>query len=277
MWNLAKIIKATAIVCDRNRSDHYSYEETTEAIQELNTQMAIPSVFRLRKKFVMDHERGIDIALSRKDKHFDYQAEKIIPVITNQSYMESLPVNTVGASYGHLIKQWSFFDLWERRLTEDSKASDTIPNPLMAAIWTNISRHIFISHDFWHVMARYDTSRLGEACIMGITHTAIKTTGAWYIAHAIAAKMCWEYKSILPWKAVRESIRIGNAINRDFWDLNPLEIIEEDVEKTREKYNVGVCEEFIRFNNTFKEEFRNDNVHPEYNDPKTQKLVAQEI
>ena len=72
MWNLAKIIKATAIVCDRNRTDHYSYEETTEAIKELNTQMVLPSVFRLRKKFVMDHERGIDIALARKDKHFDY-------------------------------------------------------------------------------------------------------------------------------------------------------------------------------------------------------------
>lgn len=279
MWNPFKIFKATKIVCARGGTDHYTYQETTNAMQEINGQMMFPSNIRLRKQFVLSHERGIDVALGRADKDADYQSREIIPRITNQEFMESLPKNTVGASYGHLIKQWSFFELWERRLTETQAAmpANQFGKDWVRFVWGNVSRHIFLSHDFWHVMFRYDTSRLGEACIMAITHSAIKHTGPWWISHAIAAKMSWERKSLLPWKAVREAVKLGNAVRRDFWYLNPLEVIEQDVEQAREAYNIGVCEAFIKYNNTFKEEFRNDSVHPEYNDWKIEKLVAQEI
>jgi hypothetical protein len=67
-------------------------------------------------------------------------------------------------------------------------------------------------------------------------------------------------------RVLREAYRIANAVDQDFWFLNPLEIIDMDIQEARDKYNIGAPVEYVRFSADNKENFRFDQIHPEYND-----------
>lgn len=268
MWNIFKIARLSAVMWNRDETqNHYDDDlAAADVATQLYGEMLFPSnlitVFKFRRT-----ERGRDILWGRKDKAKDYQVNEILPKITNKRHMDTYAPNTVGGHYHHLIRQWSFEELWNRRFSPigDGWASE---------VRSNVSRHMFLSHDFWHVLFRYDTSQLGEACIQGVTHVMTGHIGPWYASHLMALKVSWKYKSMKPLRALRESLRLAKATKEEFWYLNPLEIIGEDVEVARSKYNIGSPDIFLSWAVSHEDVYPMDCIHPEYSDVQQNKAMA---
>lgn len=277
MWNPFKIYKLTKVIWRRGENyNHYDEDmdiAAADVAREINSQMLFPSNLLLVSK-LRSTPRGRDVMWGRKDKSLEYQYEKILPVITNKEIMSKYAPNTVGGHYQHLIQQWSFDELWDKRFQQDREDGFI---GFIDEVRSNVSRHIFLAHDFMHVLFRYDTSQLGEACIQAVQYVMSRHTGAWYLAHVMALKNCYKYKSWEPMRIVREAIRNARKVRDEFWYLNPLEIIDMDVDEAREKYNIAVPVRFLKFAINNKESFRLDSIHPEYNDVKVRFAAASEI
>ena len=277
MWNPIKIYKLTKVIWKRGE-DYNHYDEdldiaAADVAREINSQMLFPSNLLVVTK-LRSTPRGRDVMWGRNDKSIQYQYEKILPVITNKEIMEKYAPNTVGGHYQHLIKQWSFDELWDRRFQQD------VNNGFQGwidEVRSNISRHIFLAHDFMHVLFRYDTSQLGEACVQELQYVMSRHWGARYLSHVMALKNCYKYKSWEPFRIVREAHKIANGVKDEFWYLNPLEILDMDVDDVRKKYNIGVPVKFLKFAMQNRESFRLDSIHPEYNDVKLNFATAQSI
>lgn len=275
MWNPIKIYKLSKIIWKRGENyNHYDEDmdlTAADVAREINSQMLFPSnllvVSKLRKT-----PRGRDVLWGRNDKSIEYQYEKILPVITNKEVMDKYAPNTVGGHYHHLIKQWSFDELWDRRFQQDVDEGFI---GWIDEVRSNISRHIFLCHDFMHVLFRYDTTQIGESCIQGVQYVMSRHWGAWYLAHVMALKNCYKYKTWEPLRIVREAIRNAKKVKLEFWYLNPLEILGEDVEETRNKYNIESPTKFLKFAAKHRESFRFDSIHPEYNDVKIKSTIAE--
>ena len=277
MWNPFKIYKLTKIMWNREENyNHYDDNVSVAAADvavQLNSQMLFPSNLFIVAKFRAT-PRGRDILWGRNDKSVQYQQEKILPVITNKNVMDTYTPNTVGGHYHHLIKQWSFSELWDRRFHREDE------NGFFGwahEVRSNVSRHVFLSHDFQHVLFRYDTSQLGEACIQAVTHVMTRHIGPLYASYIMALKVCYKYKSWEPLHILREAYKLAKQARDDFWYLNPLEIIDLDIDEARKKYNIGMPVKFLKFAMQNRESFRLDSIHPEYNDVKLNFATAQSI
>ena len=261
MWNPIKIAKLTKAMWlkaeDKDSSDIIA---AASIARDMNTQMEFPSNIKTLRTFRAT-PRGRDIMWGRKDKTKEFQLNNIIPVITNQQTMESFTPNTVGGHYNYLIKQWSFQELWDKRFEEPE-----FPTAIQD-IRGNIARHVFLAHDFQHIMFRYDTSRLGEACIQAVTSVMIGGhVGPKYLSYVMASRVAWDHKSIEPFRVLREAYKLARAADRSFFEINPLEIIELDIQEARDKYNIGTAVKFYDYVSKHREDFRLDSIHPEYND-----------
>ena len=265
MWNPIKIYRLSKAILDRGYGDtlqHYD-EGDAQASQtvELYGEMLFPFVFytgwTLRRT-----EAGRNILNGVRDKSEEHQLKHYIPKMCDGEYLDSLAPNTVGAHYKHLINQWSFQELYDKRFS--SMPQDSWVQKRRA----NFSRHIFLSHDFWHCIFRYDTSPMGEACIQAITHQYSKHPGPWYMSYLLAYK---HFKITSSWdafKVIREAHRIGKAASRDLYDMSFDALLEMDIQEVRERFNVQAPTEFYRFAADWPEGFRFDCIHPEYNDTK---------
>lgn len=275
MWNPIKIFKLTKIMWNRGENyNHYDDDmdiAAADVAREINSQMLFPSNLLVVSKF-RKTPRGRDILWGRNDKSIDYQYENILPVITDKKVMNKYAPNTVGGHYHYLIKQWSFGELWDRRFQQENG------NGFFGwadEVRSNVSRHVFLSHDFQHVLFRYDTTQLGEACIQAVTHAMTRHIGPWYAAHVMALKVCYKYKSWEPLRILREAMSNAKKVKDEFWYINPLEIIDIDVEEARKKYNIAAPTRFLKFVAKHKESFRLDSIHPEYNDVKLKNAIAE--
>ena len=259
MWNPVKIFKLTRVLWKRGAGyDNTSLQAAATVAVELNGQFEFPSNIKLVTHY-RKTEKGRDILWGRRNYSKEHQRDVIIPRITDQETMEAMTPNTVGGHYQHLIKNWSFSELWDKRFA-------MVDDNWRHEVRSNISRHVFLCHDFQHILFRYDTSQMGEACIQAVTHTMTKHFGPKYASYMIALRLCQQYKSWQPMRVLREAYRIANAVDQDFWFLNPLEIIDMDIQEARDKYNIGAPVEYVRFSTDNKENFRFDQIHPEYND-----------
>jgi len=261
MYNIFKIYKLSKIIWNREEMyNHYQEEGITAAdvAVQLNSEFEFPSNI----KTVMHYRstlRGRDVMWGRKDKSLEYQQEVIIPKLADLDSLKALGPNTVGGHYHHLIKKWSFEELWNRRF---QASTDTFA----AEVRSNISRHIFLCHDFQHVLFRYDTTQMGEACVQAITHVMCKHFGPYYAGMMITLRQCYKYKSLEPLRIYQEALRLAREVNEEFWYVNPLEVIELDVQEARQKYNIGTPWRYLRFVKEHRDDFRLDSIHPEYND-----------
>jgi len=267
MWNPIKIAKLTKAMWQKGENqDADDLISAASIARDMNTQMEFPSNIKTLRTFRAT-PRGRDIMWGRKDKTREFQLNNIIPVITNQKTMETFSPNTVGGHYNHLIKQWSFQELWDKRFEEPE-----VPTAIQD-IRGNLARHVFLAHDFQHIMFRYDTSRLGEACIQAVTSIMIGGhIGPKYLSYVMAARVAWDHKSMEPFKVLREAYKLAKAVDRSFFEINPLEIIELDIEEARNKFNIGIPVEYLKFASKHKEDFRFDQIHPEYSDRAVQEV-----
>lgn len=265
MWNPIKIHKFSKQLLNRGRDvNHYDEapdgDDGDKAIVSLYSEMMIPSIF-VFGRVLRSSEAGRKILFATGDKSEDHLLKEYIPKITDGEYLDSLSPNTVGAHYKHLINKWSFQELYESRFKAMPNAS------FIDKRRANVARHIFLAHDFWHVLFRYDTSPLGEACIQAVTGVYSKLSGPTYLAYLIAYK---EYRITGSWdafKVVTEARALAKKTSKEFYNLSFDELLELDVEVVRGRYNIGAPTKFYNYAKEYPRDFRFDCIHPEYNDP----------
>ena len=293
MWNLIKIGQITKRIWDQKDPKNH-YEDTYERLSDvvhLYGEMLFPFNIITMKKF-KKHEKGLQLALGRDRYSKEWQETVLVPEMLNTEYLKSLPANTVGAHYQHLLGQWSFEELYEGRFKEDTQAGKLKPwvQNFMSRIVglkhidpdingdiirANISRHIFLAHDFWHIIFRYNTDVMGEACIQAVTCSFIKHAAPWYLAHVIALRESYKYRTWQPWKAVRECRKMLKEVDEEFYYLDFKDLLESDVQELRDKYNIQFPKEYWKLQSALpKQATRRDAIHPEYNDVDASKAMG---
>jgi ubiquinone biosynthesis protein Coq4 len=263
MWNPVKIYNLSKKIMARGRDDHHYDADDSQAndLIELYGEMVFPAIF-ITGQILRRTEGGKNILYGLEDKSEDHQLNVYIPKITDGKYLDSLAPNTVGAHYKHLINQWSFEELYNDRFQSMPKGT------FIEKRRANFSRHMFLAHDFWHCIFRYDTSPLGEACIQALTHQFSLNTGPWYMSYLMAFREKRETGTWEAFKVIREAHRLGKQAKRAFYTQNYDNLLEMDIEQVRKEYNIGAPVEFYKYAEKYPSNFRFDSIHPEYNDTK---------
>ena len=287
MWNLFKIAKYSYAIYKMDDADG-DYDYRVKSIIELYGQVLFPSNVFLSKK-LRKTENGNAILDGTGYYSKEWQESTYIPMLNDKKFLNKFKPNTVGAHYAFLIQHWSLEELYNRRFSEEREDVTKMPSffvNLMRKILrrksnpdaarANIARHIFLSHDFWHVLFRYDTSPLGEACIQAVTHQYLRLTGPWMLSYLVGLRESVRSKSLEPLKIIREAHRLGRAVPQEFFEMNCIDMLDADVEETRKKYNIGAPIKFLKFMKENPKKAHNDCIHPEYNDPAF-RLVAEAI
>ena len=73
---------------------------------------------------------------------------------------------------------------------------------------------MFLTHDLWHILFRYDTTLFGEGLIQQITFRAIGVVPVAYVAFIVTCKVAWRTKSLLPFKVLREADKLAKRANK---------------------------------------------------------------
>jgi ubiquinone biosynthesis protein Coq4 len=272
MWNPITLAKLTYAMWNKDHkldTDHEGEMNAGDIAVAINTVMEFPSNLKVVLK-LRQTEKGRDILWGRKDKSEDYQRTVVIPTLTDISMMSKLAPNTIGGHYKHLVNQWSFTELWEKRFSSTTIGSNgaRIESNWRDEVRSNISRHVFLCHDFQHVLFRYDTTRMGEMCIQAVTAAMLGHWGPRYTSTVIALKLCYDFKSWEPMRIRKEAFKLATSADASLWLVNPLDMLNKDVEEGRAEFNIGFPTRFAKFVKLHKENFRLDNIHPEYNDVK---------
>lgn len=287
MWNLFKIAKYAYGIYKMD-DDTGNYDGRVKNIVELYGQVLFPSnVFLARK--LRKTENGNAILDGTGFYSKEWQEKEYIPLLNDKKFLSKLKPNTVGAHYAFLIQHWSLEELYSRRFTEErndvTKMSSFFVKRVRKALGqninpdtvrSNIARHLFLSHDFWHVLFRYDTSPLGEACIQAVTHQYLRLTGPWMMSYIVGLRESVRARSLEPLKIIREAHRLGAAVPQALFETNCLDMLDADIEETRKKYNIGAPIRFLKYLKNNPKKAHNDCIHPEYNDPAL-RLVAEAV
>jgi ubiquinone biosynthesis protein Coq4 len=288
MWNPYKILKHSYKIFDMKEDTGADYDINVKHLVELYSEVLFPSnIFLVRKLRKTQNGRNILDGVGYYSK--EWQEDTYVPMLSDKEFLNKLKPNTIGAHYAYLLSRWSLQELYERRFTNDREDLAKIPTfitKLMRKILKdrlnpdevreNIARHIFLSHDFWHVLFRYDTSPLGEACVQAITHQYLRLTGPWYLSYLVALRESVKDRSLKPFAIIREAHKLGKAAKQDLYELNYLDALDADIETTRKKYNIGAPVKFMKYMIVNPRKAHNDCIHPEYNDP-ILRLVAEPI
>ena len=179
-WNLVKMYQSTKHLLTTYGEgndlepmvDDLTGESRIDHVVSLYREMNIPfgPMMMLKNRV---SENGRNIIWGRKWNDREYVEKKVIPTLMNYEYLKSLPANTVGAHYYHLIKDYGIEKLYNQRFKKEERREnskfDNVYNSFSDDIRENASRHLLLSHDIWHVLFRYDTTPMGEAMIQTIT------------------------------------------------------------------------------------------------------------
>ena len=288
MWNLYKILKHSYKIFEMKEDTGADYDINVKHLVELYSEVLFPSnVFLVRKLRKTKNGRSILDGTECYSK--EWQEETYIPLLSDKEFTSKFAPNTVGAHYAYLLSRWSLQELYERRFTNDREDLTKIPSVITKVmrkilkdrlnpdeVRANIARHIFLSHDFWHVLFRYDTSPLGEACIQAVTHQYLRLTGPWYMSYLVGFRESVKDRSFKPLAIIREAHKLGKAAKQDLYELNYLDVLASDIENTRKSYNIGAPVKFMKYMIENPRKAHNDCIHPEYNDPML-RMVAEPI
>ena len=268
MWNIRKIYKYSKDVFEDNHNldkleDDFG-NARLNAYQGLIRQMTFPFglgvLFEHRKK----EKRPVLFGGSWNDE--TYVKEKVLPKLSDREWLQSLPPNTVGAHLGNLLKDWSLEELYDKRFLIGEKTR-TAAGSKGNKLWSNLSSHMFLTHDIWHVLFRYDTTLFGEGLIQQITFRAIGMVPVAYISFIVTCKVAWRTKSLMPFKVLREADKLAKRANKKLLVANsPLYFLEQDIDEVRKKFDIGVPVEYIKWTQKYPNYYRGDTIHPEYAD-----------
>ena len=205
-------------------------------------------------------KKGRDVCWGRKHNDPDYIESTVIPKLMNFNYLKSLPVNTIGAGYYRIVKEYGIEDLYNQRFSqEEANKFKGAYSSFAEEIRANCSRHILLTHDNWHILTGYNTDTLGEALLQTITAKCFNLYQAHLVGFFGMLKVVKETKSWLPLKAWLECLRLAKQIDNSFVYYGPLEFIEEDVNKLRKKFNIKEPKIYNEYYQKYKLELSNIN------------------
>jgi len=271
MWNLKKIFKTTHYLMttygeeglgtaeNADFNGQHRLDHIVNMYREMNIPFG-PMMAALNRKT----KQGRDIIWARGDftpENFD---NVVVPTLMDFDYLKQLAPNTVGAHYYNLVKNWGIEEIYNQRFKYEEIQDDNFAHEMRV----NLSRHLLLAHDFWHVLFRYDTATMGEAMIQEVTaHLSgfkppklVSFFGTW--------KMARKLKSNLPWKVRKECIQLSKQCSRELFFQPHLSLLERDIEEVRKEYNIGVPVVYKQFVEEFgaQGESRLDTFHPQYKD-----------
>ena len=271
MWNLSKIFKTTHYLMTTYGEDGLGAAENADfngqhrldhivnMYREMNVPFGAMMAAENRKT-----KAGRDVIWARGDFTEDNFDNVVVPTLMNFEYLKSLAPNTVGAHYYNLVKSWGIEEIYNQRF----KYSEIRDDKFQDEIRVNLSRHLLLAHDFWHVLFRYDTATMGEAMIQEVTaHLSgfkppklVSFFGTW--------KMARKLKSNLPWKVRKECIQLSKQCSRELFFQPHLSLLERDIAEVRKEYKIGVPVVYKQFVKEFGKqgESRMDTFHPQYAD-----------
>lgn len=272
MWNIRKIYKYSKSVFERDAQEQLiqdaSGTERLEEVQALYRELMFPSGLMVWRNLTKTKEkRNILWGTDWNDE--ERVNKNVIPILSDRAYLQSLPPNTVGAHLGNLFKDWTIEELYDKRFLESEARDGETYIGATDHMRINIARHMFLSHDLWHILFRYDTSPFGEGLIQNISYQQCGNWAMWYVGFVVTCRIAWRNKSLIPFKVYREASKLGKAASKLNLIANtPIKFLESDIEEIREKYNIGVPIEYLKWTKKHPEQFRLDTFHPEYNDRK---------
>lgn len=271
MWNLSKIFKTGHYLMTTYGEDGLGAAENADfngqhrldhivnMYREMNVPFGAMMAAANRKT-----KAGRDILWARGKFAPEYFDETVVPTLMDFDYLKTLAPNTVGAHYYNLVKDWGIEELYNQRF----KYSEIRDDKFQDEIRVNLSRHLLLSHDLWHVLFRYDTATMGEAMIQEITAHLSKFKPPRLVSFFGTWKMARKLKSNLPWKVRKECIRLSKLVDRDLFFQDQLSLLERDISEVRKTYNIGVPVLYKVFVKEFgaQGESRMDTFHPQYAD-----------
>ena len=273
MWNLSKIFKTTKYLMSTDAQgfgDHdnpdmngqHRLDHIVNMYREMNIPFG-PMMAAANRKT----KAGRDIIWARGDFTEDHIDNVVVPTLMDFKYLKSLAPNTVGAHYYHLIKNWGIEELYNQRFKHSEQ---DLLGDFASEIRTNLSRHLLLSHDLWHVLFRYDTCTMGEAMIQEVTSHLSQFKPPRLVSFFGTWKMARKLKSNLPWKVRKECIQLSRECSRELFFQPPLSLLEKDIQEVRDTYNIGVPVAYKQYVEEFGllGEARMDTFHPQYNDTK---------
>lgn len=270
MWDIKKIFKTTKYLMSTDASGFGDYENADmngqhrlDHIVNMYREMNIP--FGPMMALANNKTRaGRDILWARGKFSIEHMDSVVVPTLMDFDYLKSLSPNTVGAHYYNLIKGWGIEDLYNQRFKHEENIDDT----LASDVRVNLSRHLLLSHDLWHVLFRYDTATMGEAMIQEVTAHLSQFKPPKLVSFFGTWKMARKLKSKLPWEVRKECIALSKATDRRLFLQDQLSLLERDIEEVRKEYNIGVPVAYKRFVVEFGKEgeTRLDTFHPQYQD-----------
>lgn len=266
MWNIFKIYKYSKSVFENDGQElieDQNGDKRLEEVQALIRELMFPSNILTWKHFTENRERRHVIWGSRWNDE-DRVHEKVLPLLRDKEWLQSLPPNTVGAHLGHIYNTFDITELYEKRFLEEEGRDGTTYSGSTDQMRSNIARHIFLTHDIWHVLFRYDTAPFGEGLIQNITHKQTKNWATWYVGFVVTVRTAWRTKSWKPFAVYKEASRIGKeACKADLVANSPAVFLEMDVEEAREKFNIKEPKLYLEWIKEYPDTFKGDTFHPQ--------------
>ena len=276
-WNLVKMYQSTKHLLTTYGEgndlepmvDDLTGESRIDHVVSLYREMNIPfgPMMMLKNRV---SENGRNIIWGRKWNDREYVEKKVIPTLMNYEYLKSLPANTVGAHYYHLIKDYGIEKLYNQRFKKEERREnskfDNVYNSFSDDIRENASRHLLLSHDIWHVLFRYDTTPMGEAMIQTITARIFNFFPPHLTGFFGTWKMARKTKSKLPWKVWRECLTLSKGVNKELALFSPIAFLEQDIQEVRDRFNIFTPKVYAEYVKTLPKFARMDTIHPNYDD-----------
>jgi ubiquinone biosynthesis protein Coq4 len=271
MWNLSKIFKTTHFLMTTYGEDglgaaqnadfngQHRLDHIVNMYREMNVPFGAIMAAANRKS-----KAGRDILWARNGFEAENIEKVVVPTLMDFDYLISLAPNTVGAHYYNLVKDWGIEDLYNQRF----KHEEADPERFDQEIRVNLSRHLLLIHDFWHVLFRYDTATMGEAMIQEVTAHLSNFHPPRLVSFFGTWKMARKLKSNLPWKVRKECKQLCKQVDKRLFFQSPLSLLERDIEEVRKEYSIGVPVVYKQFVEEFgaQGESRLDTFHPQYKD-----------
>lgn len=266
--NPFKLAKLTKLLWDRPDShdilSNDPEQNSAAVILQINSQLQSLTAFQYWRRHLKTKETR-DLLWGRGKYSKEYQENEVIPKITNKDYLEGLPGGTVGSQYLSIIQNYDLKDLWDFRFNADNYADDSSQmGSHVVDMRSNSSRHYLLCHDFWHACFMWDTSNLGESCIMAATAHASGHIGPRYVSFWGALSLCHKNKSWGPMKVRNATMKAVKQVDPRFWLLSPLDILDKNIADVREEYNIPTPIEFILWALNNPDEHSLESIHPEY-------------
>lgn len=181
------------------------------------------------------HEQAWEFIRSREGQRFLREETDIPAMLDDHGRWADLPENSVGRHYMAFMQRE---ELTARGLVEESHKwapPESRPDDLTEWYFNRLRD----THDLFHVLTTYGRDALGEAALLGFSHSQNHNGGILFIAYAGARQIKKTTRTRAPiYRAIREGQRLGKAAHK-LAHLDIAALMHEDIDAARARLGVG--------------------------------------